>query len=270
MLSCAAVADEVKKPRVFLLGVDGLSLERLAQVKTPSLDALIQYPAFTGGKLDTRTEQATLSGPGWTTILTGAWADEHGVLNNEVGPAKRPSIFQQLATIGTGTGGDSLELYSLVGWPEIHTRLFPNHTEYVKESYHPSIFADQRNVAKVFEILEKESPYFIFLQLDSPDAAAHRFCFGSVYDKSLRGVDEVVGELKLALDHRETLYGEEWLFILVADHGLRQDGCGHGGQSRLEREIPLMTNVSVPSFETRKNIPQSAIARVILGYLSEE
>ncbi len=36
-------------------------------------------PAWTGGRNGTLSEQRTTAGPGWASLLTGTWANRHGV-----------------------------------------------------------------------------------------------------------------------------------------------------------------------------------------------
>ncbi|HET6415506.1 MAG TPA: hypothetical protein VFG22_04370, partial [Polyangiales bacterium] len=65
----------------------------LQQASTPVLDDLVAngavtYDAFAGGEPGTPTEQATFSGPGWSSILTGVWVDKHGVTDNSFDGAR--------------------------------------------------------------------------------------------------------------------------------------------------------------------------------------
>lgn len=38
---------------------------------------------FTGGELNTETEQQTYSSPNWATILTGVWLKQHRFTEND-------------------------------------------------------------------------------------------------------------------------------------------------------------------------------------------
>ena len=38
--------------------------------------------AYAGGQIGQVTQQPTVSGPGWSTILTGVWANRHNVTDN--------------------------------------------------------------------------------------------------------------------------------------------------------------------------------------------
>ena len=79
-------AQQPGPQRVLMIGIDGVRPDALAAARTPNLDRLIRTGAFTDTTqiLGTRySKNDTISGPGWSSILTGVWADKHGVHDNE-------------------------------------------------------------------------------------------------------------------------------------------------------------------------------------------
>lgn len=71
--------------RVLVIGIDGTRPDALQKAKTPNLDSLIREGAFTDHAQilgDRYRSNNTISGPGWSSILTGVWADKHGVNDN--------------------------------------------------------------------------------------------------------------------------------------------------------------------------------------------
>ncbi len=68
-----------RKPKVLLIGIDGVRADVLADVSTPNLDALAAVGSFT---TQTRTTTPSVSGPAWSSMLTGVWPDKHGVTSN--------------------------------------------------------------------------------------------------------------------------------------------------------------------------------------------
>ncbi|MHC4743051.1 MAG: hypothetical protein ACYS8Z_14135, partial [Planctomycetota bacterium] len=59
-----------------IIGIDGCRPDALIAADTPNLDSLMAggswtMDAFSGGILGTSTQQATSSGPAWSSILTG-------------------------------------------------------------------------------------------------------------------------------------------------------------------------------------------------------
>ena len=79
------LAAEPPTRHVLLIGVDGCRPDALQAAKTPHLDKLAA-----GGVVSLNTSilgprpttSDTISGPGWSSILTGVWSDKHGVLDN--------------------------------------------------------------------------------------------------------------------------------------------------------------------------------------------
>ena len=68
-----------RTPKVLLIGIDGVRADVLADVSTPNLDALVTVGSFTA---QTRTTTPSVSGPAWSSMLTGVWPDKHGVTSN--------------------------------------------------------------------------------------------------------------------------------------------------------------------------------------------
>ena len=62
--------------KVLLIGLDGVRVDILAQAHTPNIDALIANGTFSG---EAQTRPPTVSGPGWSSMLTGVWGDKHKV-----------------------------------------------------------------------------------------------------------------------------------------------------------------------------------------------
>ncbi len=76
--------------RVLFIGIDGCRADALVsamerglapQMKmlSESSDGLLTRQFYAGGEIGTPTHQSTVSGPGWTSLLTGVWMDKHGV-----------------------------------------------------------------------------------------------------------------------------------------------------------------------------------------------
>ena len=82
---------EASVDKVLFVGVDGLTYDALrrgmADKTLPNIGQLTATRAWTGGVTGTVTQQPTLAAPGWATLLTGQWADVHGVRSNAQGQA---------------------------------------------------------------------------------------------------------------------------------------------------------------------------------------
>jgi len=71
-----------------VIGIDGCRSDALQAARAPNIKSLIEngtvcYRVYAGGTLGTKTQQKTVSGPGWASILTGVWADKHRIPDNE-------------------------------------------------------------------------------------------------------------------------------------------------------------------------------------------
>jgi predicted AlkP superfamily pyrophosphatase or phosphodiesterase len=98
VVGCAR-QDAAPLPKVLILGIDGVRPDVLAEVPTPHLDSLIAAGAFSG---QAQTALPTISGPDWSSMLTGVWPAKHGVLNNDFSTNRYdryPDLFTRLESL---------------------------------------------------------------------------------------------------------------------------------------------------------------------------
>ncbi|CCH35397.1 alkaline phosphatase family protein [Actinosynnema sp. NPDC047251] len=69
-------------PKVLLIGLDGARYDKLLAADTPNVHALAQRGFSSRSALYGSGMASTLSGPGWSSILTGVWPDKHKVKDN--------------------------------------------------------------------------------------------------------------------------------------------------------------------------------------------
>lgn len=236
MLSVFSFAVNGEK-KVLLVGIDGTQYERVIALDTPGFDRLNIVKAYAGGVAGNKSEQRTVSGPGWTTILTGVWKNKHGIANNTDGLANSnwPSIYRYLYNANS-----QLKLFGFSTWGPIHTQFFKNDMSFL--SSHAEGGSDDDNVDRTLSVLYHDSPDFIFLHLDEPDAAGHSHGFGQEYDDSIIRSDKRLGRLLDAVAHREQTFGENWLVLVTTDHGRDFMGKGHGSQTKQEKTIFIASN----------------------------
>ena len=82
---CRGSEPTIPKGRVLVIGIDGVRPDALQIADTPAIDELITAGAFTKNTKilgDRYRDNETISGPGWSSFLTGVWADKHGVNDN--------------------------------------------------------------------------------------------------------------------------------------------------------------------------------------------
>ena len=95
-------SDPVAATKVLFVGVDGATYDAwhrgVADKSLPGLAQLTLSRAWTGGVNGAPTQQPTLPAPGWATLLTGQWADQHGVRADTAGQViKSATLFARLA-----------------------------------------------------------------------------------------------------------------------------------------------------------------------------
>ena len=282
-LAFTAQASDTPIPKVLLIGVDGMQYQKLQtaikQGKAPNIARLHLYKSYTGGVVGTSTQQPTVSGPGWTTILTGSWVDRHQVnANDEALRNQAPSLFKQLKL-----AFPERKTASIVSWNVIHE----NFAEDIAQGYVDQAIkcsgVDPCVVEKVSHELEHGQPDLLFAHFDEPDITGHRLGFTPQYQRAIHTVDAQVGQILSALQRREKAHPEEdWLVIVLPDHGRHlPEGKDHGEQTLSEKttfiamnkpgNAQLSTPIGKPANPGFKGLygfaSQADIAPTVLAYL---
>lgn len=241
------------QPKVLIIGMDGVQLERYEALEHSNLQRLSYGKAYAGGITDRASEQGTVSGPGWMSLLTGVWANKHGVISNDeslrIDP-RYPSVFKRLRQ-----ALPDAYISSVVNWSPINTAylLVDAQGNNVRESG----LTDEQVTARTLDILDRTPADLTFIQLDEPDQAGHANGFGSAYDFALREADGRLGRLLDKVEERTHEHPEEdWLVILSTDHGRDKDGRGHGGASEQEKTIFIASNKPLNEELTQPSIPE--------------
>ncbi|MFZ4575538.1 MAG: alkaline phosphatase family protein, partial [Phycisphaerales bacterium] len=92
----AAPAEAQVVRKVLVIGVDGMRPDALQAANAPTFDSLIAAGAYSGL---CAAEDITISGPGWSSILTGVHRNKHGVTDNSFAGANYgayPHFFRRL------------------------------------------------------------------------------------------------------------------------------------------------------------------------------
>jgi predicted AlkP superfamily pyrophosphatase or phosphodiesterase len=235
----APTDPQTRVPRVLLIGIDGVRPDVLAEVETPNLDALIERGAFTDRA---RTGYPTVSGPGWSSFLTGVWPEKHGVTDNEFQGKNYdafPDLFTRIESVRP-----ELETWVAADWlplvandhngPVISDAV---DTKHVLDGYTEGwAEADERTVLLAETALSLRAPDAMFVYLGNPDETSHQHrSIGLEYREAIALADRHVGRLVAAVRARSTTE-EDWLILVSTDHGRTAQG-GHGGDSPEERTI---------------------------------
>ena len=233
-LLLAAACSRTQTNKVLVIGLDGIRPDVLAEVSTPNIDALIAEGFFVA---DVQSKAQTISGPGWSSMLTGVWPEKHLVTNNDFtgnAYASYPDLLTRLEL-----ERPELQTFAVLDWPPLGTtasggpligdgidsklNFDGDEVGYAR--------ADSQSVAAAVRYLRDQNPDAAFVYIGNPDVAAHDHGGRSPeYYASIEMADAHVGELIRAIRGRASYQAENWLILVSTDHGHKDEG-GHGGTS---------------------------------------
>lgn len=234
----SVAADKVKK--VLYIGIDGTRFDAVEKADAPNLDALVKDGIHTPSCLilgERYKKNDTVSGPGWSTILTGVWADKHGVHDNQFKDSKYaefPHYFARLKEVKP-----SARAVSHVTWKPVHEKITSaadvsvNYEEKAHGVMDYERYDNSAVDASVKE-LQEGSPDALFVYIGQVDVAGHTHGFHPTvpeYIAAIERADAKVGKLVAAMRDRKTFADEDWLVVVTSDHGGKGKGHGSGHQS---------------------------------------
>ncbi len=231
---CLGSEPTVPENRVLVIGIDGVRPDALQIADTPAIDELISVGAFTNNTKilgDRYRDNETISGPGWSSFLTGVWADKHGVNDNTFRGEnydEYPHFFAYLkrAFPKAVTG-------SFVDWEPIDTFILRDADvrEVCPASSKDSLAQkDEKLANKAAKFLAQQNPHAVFVYFGQVDEIGHQDGFHpSVpsYLQALQAVDAHIASLVKAIQSRPEYLAENWLVVISTDHGGR--GRKHRG-----------------------------------------
>ncbi|ROS01804.1 type I phosphodiesterase/nucleotide pyrophosphatase [Sinobacterium caligoides] len=223
--------------KAILIGIDGVQYEKMQALDTPNFHRLTIKKTYTGGIAGDYSEQGTSSGPGWSTILTGVWANKHQVISNGSGHASEdfPSIFRRIIT-----AKPNLTQASLVNWSPIHSQFFSNDVDDIAVAK-KGLSDTSVTSSTIAEINNGRD--FIFAHLDDPDHVGHSDGFSKKYNDSIITADGQLGQILDSVEAAQQDTGDDWLVIVTTDHGREgTTGYSHGAQTASEKTVFIATN----------------------------
>ena len=247
--------------RVYVVVIDGLNRERLWQADAPAIDRLARegteylavQPAYPA-----RTVVC------FSSMLTGAAPAEHGMRSNfapRLG-LRRESVFDALARAG--------KRGRLVGIAHL---LDPFGPEVVRSvtSVQPTSEIDRSLVSAAREVVEREDPELLVLQLLGADQIGHvRGVRSPEYLDQVADADRHVAGFLGWLEERGKL--EEATVVLMADHGQGRGIGGHGHLDWGEAPVPfvLWGRGAVPGAASLEQRSILELARTVIDLLGVE
>ncbi|WP_061291169.1 alkaline phosphatase family protein [Herbidospora cretacea] len=229
-------------PKVLVIGVDGVRTDRVLTTRATYLRALMSEGLYATGELDLTPGVKSLSGPAWSTILTGVNPEKHGVHDNTFDGrqyTRYPDFLTRIERLHPELDTLAVTLWrtffdtGLLHQVDWHATLRPgvDYAEHLK---------DEMIIRRMTDLIARHQADVVFLHLVNPDKVAHRHGpLGPEYATALDTMDLAVGRLVDAVKRRPTYPNEKWSVIVVTDHGHRDEG-GHGGATPAERQIFLL------------------------------
>ena len=221
----SAAAEKVALTgRVLFLGIDGCRYDCLDKAQAPHLKRLRDAGCYAD---DTLIQGArykasdTVSGPGWSSLLTGVWADKHGVDDNRFSAPdfdRDPLSFPRLRP-----ADPQAETAAFSNWPPISEAIVCDadlNLKFGTEEHYAR--GDRDTAAAAVDSLRRGNPRAVFAYFGQVDAHGHEFGFSSEspqYMAAIERADALVGTVIDALVRRTNYKDENWLVLVSTDHG---------------------------------------------------
>lgn len=232
------------KKRVLIIGIDGCRPDAIAAAKEAvHLHALVREGAFSEQADvigDRKVGADTSTGPGWSSILAGVWADKHRVVNNAFQKHKLreyPTFFRRLKEVRPAAA-----TVALVSWKPFEDHVFSlgEGCRMIQDGdKHGYLDADKRVAEAAVKVLKEESPDALFVYFGEVDITGHGYGFhpkSPKYTRALEGVDLHLGQILDTLRKRPAYAKEDWLIVVCTDHG------GRGREHGLGQDVPEIRN----------------------------
>ncbi|GIV33978.1 MAG: hypothetical protein KatS3mg031_1513 [Chitinophagales bacterium] len=228
LLSIALHASQDRK--VLIIGIDGCRSDALLQANTPNIDTLLTNSLYS---FDSWHVGITWSGPSWSSILTGVHWNKHGVTDNSF----NGSNFNQYAPFPklAKTLKPNLKRVEVVEWGPLADDFYNDGWDEKIKVADGSTFPTADSA-----VIQLQDPDLdvLFVYFDKVDLTGHVSTFSPanpLYINAIQDVDHAIGTVLSALYARSTFASENWLILLVTDHGGRN--FSHGGNSYEERRV---------------------------------
>ena len=226
------------KPKVLLIGVDGVRVEAFWAADVPNMKGLVEAGCWTD---EASTDQHTISGAGWSNILTGVWSEKHCSPDNgfkRVRYDQYPHFFARLRE-----KRPEIRLGHFVSWPPIDQYILnQNAVEWRFSADNEKENGDIRATIEAEKCLREGDPDVVFYYQGDVDTAGHKTGFSRYspeYMAELADTDANIGRVLAAMKGRKSFADEDWLVILTCDHGGTLDKS-HGRNDPVHRTIMFM------------------------------
>lgn len=255
-------ADPTLTRKTLVVGVDGTRGDAWVAADTPFTDSLASHAVVTSSA-STQLAAGTVSGPGWTSILSGVDADKHRITGNgnyEDRDPTWPSLLRRASEAGLSTA-------AAIHWVPILTGILE------ADCCTESIIGGDADIAAAVEGWMLTSDHDLtFVHLDDVDGAGHGNGFSPevpAYVDAIETADAHIGTMLDGILRRPTIADEHWMVVFTTDHG--GEGTTHGPTTAACRTIPLI--IASPSVQPGAPPPSAShldVHPTVLDFLGIE
>ncbi|MDG4860325.1 alkaline phosphatase family protein [Streptomyces sp. T-3] len=270
----ATAAPTATTDKVLVIGVDGAVLSRVKAANAPNLKRLMSEGLTADSKLYANPMAATSSGPGWSTIATGVWPDQHGVKDNSFTGKQFGTHPDWLTRVENAK--PSLTTYAAADWEPIAS------TDQNGPIYSPKVdkrlslkgdangygVEDPKIASAAATELKNTSADASFVYFGEIDVAGHSSGAASqAYLDAIGRTDKHIGTILNAVTSRPTYSQENWKILVTTDHG-HTDSGGHGGSTTAERgTFVIAKGAGIPAGSVRHDVRLVDVAATALKHV---
>ncbi len=241
--------------KAIVIGYDGCRADILTEIQEGSsgIEALVKHGAsfklsYCGGVNYPETNtQDTSTAPGWCSVLTGKWADEHGITGNDITKTMDTKTLLTSLTEDEVIGSAAF-ITKWAGHFDRENATYLDEKKYCEDNGLAVDFVKCKNDDETFsytrdEIAKDECADFIFTILEHTDSEGHGKGFthnNPGYKEAFTESDLLAESLLDTISARKNIAEEEWLIIITSDHG--GIGTNHGKESIQERMTFTVTD----------------------------
>ncbi len=287
-------AQAPAKKAIYII-MDGIPTDIIHRASTPTLDRIIRdggvfLNSHVGGIRGDYRETPTISANGYAILATGTWANKNNVWDNSLKAPNYnyPTLFRiykdaypdgkigifstwldnRTKLLGEGLPGTrGLQFDYHFDGLEVDTENYPHDGK----AYYLKRIDGEVCMAAAKTIL-KHGPDLSWVYLQHTDDVGHQSGDSPELFSVITYTDGLVGLIYDAVKQRETEFGEDWLFVVVTDHGRTPiTAKHHGGQSDNERNTWMVLNKKdINSYATKYRTAGVDLLPTICDFLNVE
>lgn len=265
--SGASQAQNFENRKVLIIGIDGFRSDCMNDSISPFLFGLSQS-SDTYFNAAHQVENVTVSGPNWTSILSGVHYEKHLASNtfSEYKGEEYPHFFKYLEQANS-----ELKTVSICNWSAINVFVAFAYGDFCPLVSYDDLTVNNwaNNIVAGSDSVEAD---ILFLHFDNLDHEGHAHGYSPEvpeYAQAVNTMDSYVASLMTSVNQKRS-EGEDWLVLIVSDHG--GEGTDHSnglGNNNIDRTICFVNHPSL-NFKNNYSSKQVDCVPTIFQFLGIE